>query len=217
MLYGDLKWSEVAQSCQTLCDPMDCSPPGFSIHGILQARILDWVTISFSRGSSRPRDRTHVSHVGSRCFTLWKGNPRKRVLYVCMWLIHFAVQEKQNIVKQLYSNKKKNLSSEFHMAYIVTFIRLFSDTIFFFFKLRPQLLLCLGFPGGSAVKNPPAAQERQETRVPSLGQDVPLEEGMATHSTILAWKIPRTEESGGLQPIGSQRVRHDWAWALLYL
>ena len=48
--------SEVVQSCPTLCDPVDCSLPGFSIHGILQARILEWVTISFSRGSSRPRD-----------------------------------------------------------------------------------------------------------------------------------------------------------------
>ena len=46
--------SEVAQSCPTLCDPVDCSPPGSYIHGILQARILEWVAISFSRGSSRP-------------------------------------------------------------------------------------------------------------------------------------------------------------------
>ena len=44
--------SEVAQSCPALCDPMDCSLPGFCIHGIIQARILEWVTISFSRGSS---------------------------------------------------------------------------------------------------------------------------------------------------------------------
>ena len=47
---------EVAQSCQTLCDPVDCSPTGSTVHGILQARILEWVAISFSRGSSRPRD-----------------------------------------------------------------------------------------------------------------------------------------------------------------
>ena len=53
--------SEVAQSCLTLCDPVDCSPPGSSVHGILQARILKWVAISSSRGSSQPRDRTHVS------------------------------------------------------------------------------------------------------------------------------------------------------------
>ena len=44
----------VAQSCPILCNPMDCSPPGFSVHGILQARILEWVAIPFSRGSSRP-------------------------------------------------------------------------------------------------------------------------------------------------------------------
>ena len=48
------KWSEVTQSCLTLCDPVDCSPPGSSVHGILQARILEWVAISFSRGSSQP-------------------------------------------------------------------------------------------------------------------------------------------------------------------
>ena len=48
----------VAQSCPTLYDPMDCGPPGSSVHGILQARILEWVAISFSRGSSRPRDQT---------------------------------------------------------------------------------------------------------------------------------------------------------------
>ena len=62
--------SEVAQSCPTLCDPMDYSLPGFSIHGILQARILEWVTISFSRGSSQPRDRTRVSRTGGRRFNL---------------------------------------------------------------------------------------------------------------------------------------------------
>ena len=50
------KESLVAQSCPTLCDPTDCSLPGSSVHGILQVRILEWVAISFSRGSSRPRD-----------------------------------------------------------------------------------------------------------------------------------------------------------------
>ena len=52
--------SEVAQSCPTLCDSMDCSLPGSSVLGIFQARILEWVAISFSRGSSRPRDWTQV-------------------------------------------------------------------------------------------------------------------------------------------------------------
>ena len=52
----------VAQLCLTLCDLVDCNPPGSSVHGILQAKILEWVTISFSRGSSQPRDRTRVSY-----------------------------------------------------------------------------------------------------------------------------------------------------------
>ena len=51
---GMWKWSEVAQSCPTLCNPVDCSLPSFSIHGILQARILEWVTISFSRDLHNP-------------------------------------------------------------------------------------------------------------------------------------------------------------------
>ena len=59
----------VVQSCPTLCDPMDCSPPGSSVHGILQARILGWAAIPFSRGPSRPRDRTQVSCTASRFFT----------------------------------------------------------------------------------------------------------------------------------------------------
>ena len=71
ILPGYVKVSEVTQSCPTLCDPMDCSLPGFSVHGILQARMLEWVTISFSRGSSWSRDWTQVSRIGGRCFNLW--------------------------------------------------------------------------------------------------------------------------------------------------
>ena len=58
------------------------------------------------------------------------------------------------------------------------------------------------------VKNPPSMQEIQEMQVQSLGWEDPLEEGMSTHSSILAWKIPWTEEPGGLQSMGSQRVAH---------
>ena len=68
------KWSEVAQSCLTLCNPMDCSLPGSTIDGIFQARILEWVAISFFRRSSWPRDWTWVSHmvgIVGRRFTIW--------------------------------------------------------------------------------------------------------------------------------------------------
>ena len=86
-----VKESEVAQSCPTLCDPMDCSLPGFSVHGISPARILEWVTISFSRGSSRPRNRTWVSCIGGRRFNLWaireaqfQVYSKVNQLYICM-------------------------------------------------------------------------------------------------------------------------------------
>ena len=68
---SDGKESEVAQSHLTFCNPMDCSLPGSSVHGIFQAWVLQWVAISFSRGSSWPRDQTQVSHIAGRCFTIW--------------------------------------------------------------------------------------------------------------------------------------------------
>ena len=61
----------VAQSCPTLCNPIDCIPSGSSVHGILQTRTLKWVAIPFSRGSSQPRDQTQVSHIAGRFITVW--------------------------------------------------------------------------------------------------------------------------------------------------
>ena len=72
-----------AQSCLTLCDPTDCSPPGSSVHGILQARILEWVAISFSRGSSQLRDQTHIFFVS--CID-------RQILYPCaIWETLYAI------------------------------------------------------------------------------------------------------------------------------
>ena len=62
---------KITQSCLTLCDPMDYSLPVSSVHGILQARILEWVAIPFSRGSSQDRDGTQVFHIAGRFFTIW--------------------------------------------------------------------------------------------------------------------------------------------------
>ena len=65
--------------------------------------------------------------------------------------------------------------------------------------------LLLGFPSGSVVKNPPAKQEAQEMLVQSVGLEDPLKEEVATHSSILAWRISWTEKPGGLQSLGSQK------------
>ena len=66
------------------------------------------------------------------------------------------------------------------------------------------------FPGGLAVKNPSEMQELQETQVQSLGWEAPLDDDMATHSSILTWRIPWTEEPRWVQSIGLQSIRHDW-------
>ena len=77
--------SKFLQFNPTLCDPMDCSPPGSSVHGILQATILEWVAISFCMGSSRPRDRTWVSYVS------YIG---RRVLYTnALWEVQTTDEE----------------------------------------------------------------------------------------------------------------------------
>ena len=81
------KWSEVAQLCPTLCDIVDCSPPSSSIHGILQARTLEWVAISFSRGSSWPRDWTQVSRIASRCFNFWATREAQEYWSGCYFLL----------------------------------------------------------------------------------------------------------------------------------
>ena len=70
VFYKEMKVS-VVQLCPTLCDLTDCSPPGSSVHGILQARILKWVAIPFSRGSSQPRGWTWISCIAGRFFTIW--------------------------------------------------------------------------------------------------------------------------------------------------
>ena len=64
-------YAKPLQSCPTLCDPVDCSPPGSSVLGIPQARILEWVAIPFFRGPSPPRNQTQVSCIIGRFFTIW--------------------------------------------------------------------------------------------------------------------------------------------------
>ena len=76
----------VAQSCLTLCNPMDCSSLGYSVPGILQERILEWVAIPFSRGSSQLRGWTRVSHIAGRFFTIWTTREAQTLLRrVCIW------------------------------------------------------------------------------------------------------------------------------------
>ena len=78
----------VAQPCSILCSPMDCSSPGSSVHGIFQARVLEWIAIPFSRVSSWPRDRIQVSHIAGRFFTVWP--PKKPKLHIYLTLVIYS-------------------------------------------------------------------------------------------------------------------------------
>ena len=80
----------VAQSYPTLCDPMDCGLPGSSAHGIFQARILEWIAIPFSRGSSQPRDGTQISCITGRFFTI--GATRDHTCIKTMLIITIALK-----------------------------------------------------------------------------------------------------------------------------
>ena len=158
------KEREVAQLCPTLCDPTDCSPPGSSVHGILQARMPEWVAISFSRGSSQPRDQTALqaelyplSHQG-RVPSLNQGT-LPYCLRLCLW---------HNV--------------NWHSALWTSLIKLY-------FTLWASLVAQL-------VEN---RRTVWENWVWSLGWEDPVTKGKATHSSILAWRIPWTLQSMGLQ------------------
>ena len=81
----------VTQLCPTLCNPMDYSPPGFSGHGILQARVLQWVAIPFSKGSSRPKDYTQVSCTASRSLLSEPWEVLYYILKILSYLNHTVI------------------------------------------------------------------------------------------------------------------------------
>ena len=132
-----------------------------------------------------------------------------QTLLISAILIHALLILLQSFVSSLYdllnislSVFLRNLSSLPKIDLVC--LKLFSSSIF-----SIKASFSRGFPGDSVVKNLPAIQETQETWVQSLGREDPLEEEMVTHSSILAWDIPWAEEPGGLQSVGSKRVRHE--------
>ena len=103
--------AKLFQSCPTLCDPMDYSSPGSSVYGILQARILEWVAIPFSRGSSWPSDQIWVSCIVGRFFTSWATREapysrfgriiflkHKRHLLILVWAVSAGTEETTEII-----------------------------------------------------------------------------------------------------------------------
>ena len=98
---------------------MDCSPPGSFVYGILQARILEWVAISFSRGSSWPRDQTWVSCTAGRCFTLWATRERGIIWYLsfCVYKAIVIKTQKQNYRSMEQESPEVNPCTYGHLIY----------------------------------------------------------------------------------------------------
>ena len=89
----------VSQSCLTICNPTDCSPTGSSVHGILQARILEWVATPFSRRSSWPRDRILVSCMAGRFFTIWATGKSFILETTCLFSVFSSLKSFQMLKK----------------------------------------------------------------------------------------------------------------------
>ena len=114
LLYMVLYVCVYAQLCQTLCDPMDCSPPGSSVHVILQARMLEWVAMPSSRVSSQRWDWTCVSWIAGRFFTSW----------VTKEYMEYMVLYKYILKRSPGLDKKLNLNPTLFLASFVTFSKL---------------------------------------------------------------------------------------------
>ena len=165
------------------------SRPGSSVHGILQARILEWVAIPFSSGSSQTRDRTQISHIASRFFTIWATREAQSFLkqfffFFFYFRLHFQ------IVMGLWKNfedipdssaGKESTCNARDPSWIPGSGRPAGEGISYPLQYSWASLVA------QTVKNLPALWE---TWIQSLGWEDPLEEGTTTHSNVLAWRIP---------------------------
>ena len=113
LLKGNILHVCVAQSCPTLCHPMDCSLPGSPVHGILQARILEWVAISFSRGSFQPRDQTQVSCIAGRFFIIW-ATREAHILRNSNYVVFWKREKYENNKRVVVANAVKGGKVEMH-------------------------------------------------------------------------------------------------------
>ena len=169
----------------------------------MDCSLLEWVAISFSRGSSRPKDQTHVSCISCIC---------RQILYHCTtWEIKIAVHNLNYFhLGTLFSKISQNFIRwnplDVSLSNDVDTSHRFSERTLTI--IWSGFLFCFALQVAPVVKNLPVMQETLERCVQSLGREDPLENGMATHSSILAWRIPWTEEPSRLQSIGSQ----SWTW-----
>ena len=147
----------VAQSFPTLCNPTNYNPPGSSVHGILQARILEWVAISFSRGSSQPRVQSQVSHIAGRFFTFWATREAKiyrslgisltnfQLLPICSFHLCSGFKHWKDWIEHIiFTDSELDLSRPIFYSKFTAFILTSRSLQLFFIRiviLKPMLII----------------------------------------------------------------------------
>ena len=144
---------------------------------------MPWLCINNIKMLMLPSLSIHSQNAIRAFFLIWQANSKR-----CMEMFWLTYE-----VEDLKATWSQNLQS-----YTI-------KTVIIGMKIDMK-----GFPGGARGKEPCQCRKLKERQAPTLGQEDPLEEGMATHSSILAWRIPWREEPGGLQSMKSQRAGHDW-------
>ena len=165
----------------------------YTVHRILQTRTLEWVALSFSRGSSQSRDQIQVSCIAGRFFISWATS--KAIITLDHTPIIILIFKLKFFILWFSS-------SFLFLATVFTRLQTPGTQLFDVIYLHEPSLVA------QMVKNLSAMQE---TQVWCLGREDALEKRMATHSSILAWRILWTKEPGRLWSMGLQRVGHDWA------
>ena len=177
----------------------------YTVHGILQARILGWVAFPFSKGSSQPRDQTQISSTAGRFFTSWPT--REAQEYCSGWPIPSPGDlPNPGIEPGSPALQADSLPAEPQGKPIPRWFHIISE------------LFIWSFPCGAGGKESACrCRSCKETQVQSVDQEDPLEEGMATHSSIPASRIPYTEDPVRLWCMELQRLGHDWSgWACMH-
>ena len=185
---------EVAQSCLTLSDPMDCSPPGSSVHGIFQARVLEWGATAFSVQGLR---YLSVCCCFSRSFShVW--------LFANPWIVARQAPLSMEFPRQEYWRGLPFFSPgdlpNPQIKPMSPALAPHSSTLAWRIPWTESLVGCI--PWGLEESD---MTERLHFSLHALKKE------MATHSSVLSWRIPGTGEPGGLPSMGSHRVGHDWS------
>ena len=202
--------SEVAQSYPTLSDPMDCSLPGSSVHGIFQARVLEWVAIAFSGKIPWRREKLPIP-------VFWPGESRNSGAW---WAVVYRVAQSWTGLKRLSSSSRstaeKHLCLRFRQRFLRCNIKIMKEqndkSNFIKIKTFCSLKELLRQRQSSQIKGKHLQSIILKTGFTSVILNTSkntLEKAMAPHSSTLAWKIPWMEEPGRLQSMGSLRVGHN--------